>query len=309
MPKTDAALLATHAGRRFSLAPSRRWKGYLWGYFFILPNLLLTLVFFLYPLFDTIKLSFYNAGIGASQFIGLDNYRTIFQDDTFLHSVRNTFVFVLIIVPVIVIVSFTLAAIMQHMRSGAKSLFRILFYLPTICTPVVLTMVWAWMFNTNSGLLNYIVSLFGKQPTEWLGTPSLAIASMCVVVISWSIGQPVILYLSSMDSIPKDYYEAAAIDGATPFKRFVHITLPMIANTGLFVIITTTIATFQIFVVIQLLTGGGPFFSTETLVFTIYRTAFGSIQFGLASAQSIVLFVVIMAISLLQLKFFKPKTE
>ncbi|MBP1993957.1 carbohydrate ABC transporter permease [Paenibacillus eucommiae] len=290
------------------LALTRNWRGHLWGYFFILPNLLLTLVFFVYPLIDTIKLSFYDAGLGESTFIGLDNYIEIFKDSTFLHSLKNTFLYVIVIVPIIVIISFTLAGLMQNLHGRSKAFYRALFYMPVICTPVVLTMVWAWIFNMNNGLLNYIVGLLGIQPVEWLGTPSMAFIAICVIVITWSIGEPLILYLSAMESVPKEYYEAAEIDGASPIQRFFHITLPAIANTSLFVILTTTIAVFQIFVVIRLLTGGGPFNSTESLIFTIYRTAFSSVEFGVASAQSVVLFVIIMVISLVQLKFFKPKT-
>ncbi|MFD0713535.1 carbohydrate ABC transporter permease [Paenibacillus sp. GCM10027626] len=287
--------------------PSRQTRSFLWGYFFILPNLVLTLIFFIYPLFEAFRLSFYRAGLAATEFIGFDNYVRIFQEPMFVRSIGNTFLFVIIIVPVIVIASFSLAAFMQSLSPRMKTMFRMFFYLPAVCTPVVLTMVWSWMYNTNTGLLNYVVGLFGIGPVEWLGTPSMAIISICVVVITWSIGEPIILYLASMDSVPKEYYEAAEIDGASPFQRFLHITLPAIANTSLFVILTTTIAVFQIFVVIQLLTGGGPFYSTETLVFTIYRTAFVSVEFGLASAQSVILFLIIMVISLIQLKFFKPK--
>ncbi len=293
------------AGTGLPPSLSRKWKSHLWGYFFILPNLLLIILFFLYPLFEAFRLSFTDASIGPSSYIGLDNYARLFGDETFLRSLKNTLLFAVIIVPVIIVVSFTLAALMQNIGNGAKSLFRILFYVPTICTPVVLTMVWSWMYNTNTGLLNYLTGLIGFQPIEWLGSPSTAIAAMCVVVISWSIGQPLILYLSSMDAIPKEYYEAAQIDGARSLQRFRHITLPMVAHTSLFVIITTTISVFQIFVVIKLLTAGGPFYSTETLVYTIYRTAFSSTQFGLAAAQSIVLFLIIMVVSIVQLRFFK----
>lgn len=302
------ASIPVQAGRSTQRGWASRMRSYLWGYFFILPNLLLTVIFFIYPLFEAVRLSFYRAGLAATEFIGFDNYVRLFQEQMFLRSIKNTFLFVLIIAPVVVVASFTLAAFMQNLHPRMKTTYRMLFYLPAVCTPVVLTMVWSWIYNMNTGLLNYIVGLFGSGPVQWLGSPSLAVLSICAVVITWSIGEPIILYLASMDAVPKEYYEAAEIDGASPLRRFFHITLPAIANTSLFVILTTTIAVFQIFVVIQLLTGGGPFYSTETLVFTIYRTAFVSVEFGLASAQSVVLFVIIMIISLVQLKFFKPKT-
>jgi multiple sugar transport system permease protein len=287
----------------------KKWKKYIPGYLFILPNLIFVCVFLIYPLFETFKLSFYDASINTSTFVGLQNYVEIFNDDVFLNSVKNTFYFALLIVPIIVVAAFTLAAIMKDLRPKAKSFFRTLFYLPVISTPVVLTMVWAWMYDTNFGIINYFTSLLGFSPFEWLGSPTTAVIAIALVVSTWSLGQPIILYLASMDGIPKELYEAADMDGAGPMRKFFNITLPLVANTSLFVTITTTIAVFQIFVVIYLLTGGGPYYSTETLVFTIYRTAFTSLEFGKASAQGTVLFIIIMIISLIQLKFIKSKTD
>lgn len=293
-----------------SLSPVRRspkWKDALSGYLYIFPNLFFVLVFFVYPLLDTIKLSFYKADIAGQTFVGLDNYYTIFSDSVFWNSVKNTGYFAVIIVPVVVFVSFLLAALMRDLRNSAKSFFRVMFYLPVISTPVVLTMIWSWIYNTNFGILNYFRGLLGYAPTEILGTQTSAILAVSVVVATWSIGQPVILYLASVDGIPKDYYEAAEIDGASPLRKFVSITLPLVAHTTLFVTITTTIATFQIFAVIHLLTAGGPYYGTETLVYTIYRTAFTSYEFGLASAQGVVLFLIIMIIALVQLRLLKVK--
>jgi ABC-type sugar transport system permease subunit len=283
------------------------WKEVLSGYLFIFPNLLFVLIFFVYPLLDTIKLSFYKADLAGQSFVGLQNYSTVFSDPIFWNSLKNTVYFALIIVPVVVAVSFTLAALMRNMRNSSKAFFRVMFYLPVISTPVVLTMIWSWIYNTNFGILTYFRSLLGFAPTEILGTPTSAILAVSVVVATWSIGQPVILYLSSVDGIPKDYYEAAEIDGAGRLRKLTAITLPLVAHTTLFVTITTTIAAFQIFAVIYLLTGGGPYYGTETLVYTIYRTAFNSYEFGLASAQGVVLFVIIMAIALVQLRLLKVK--
>lgn len=286
-----------------------KWRQYGWGYVFIFPNLMLLFVFYLYPLLNTFRISLFDYGLGGAHFIGLDNFTHLIQNTVFLRSLRNTILFAALIVPVVVIVSLILAGLMQGLNQKAKSWYRMLFYLPDICTAVVLTMVWEWMFNMNFGLMNYLVGLVGLGPFQWLGSPSIAILSICFAVISWSLGRPIILYLASIDGIPKELYEAAEIDGASPLRKFFGITVPMIGNTSLFIVITSTIAVFQLFVVIQILTGGGPFRSTETLVFTIYRTAFVSVEFGLAAAQSVVLFVVILAIALLQLKWFKPKTD
>jgi len=297
---------------RRTLATSRvtgahKRKEVLSGYLFILPNLLLIALFFLYPLVRTFELSLFKADITSKQFVGLQNFTEIFKDSVFLNSLKNTFVFALIIVPVIVVVSFTIAGLMKDLRPSSKTIFRMIFYLPVVSTPVVLTMVWSWMYNTNIGILNYVVSWFNLGPYEWLGSPATAIIAIAVVVITWSLGQPIILYLASMDGISKELYEAADLDGAGPFRKFFKITLPLITNTTLFVSITTTISTFQIFVVIHLLTSGGPYYSTETLVYTIYRTAFTSLEFGKASAQGTILFLIIMIISLVQLRLIRSK--
>lgn len=284
-----------------------RWKEPAWGYAFVLPNLILIALFFIYPLFNTFRLSFFQADMQAETFIGLDNFKTLFADSVFLNSLKHTFYFALIIVPIIVVISFTVAGLIKDLRPSSKTLFRIIFYLPVVATPVVVTMVWAWMYNVNFGILNYLLSLIHVGPIEWLGSTSGAFLAIVIVVVTWSVGQPIILYLASMDGISKELYEAAEIDGAGPFRKFLRITLPLVANTTLFVTVTTTIATFQIFVVIHLLTRGGPYFSTETLVYTIYRTAFTATEFGAASAQGVVLFVIIMIIALVQLRLIRSK--
>jgi ABC-type sugar transport system permease subunit len=251
----------------------------------------------------------YDVGLSGKSFTGFNNYVEIFHDSAFLKSLRNTFYYVLVIVPTTIVLSFSLAGLMHGIRPRAKSWFRFLIYIPEVSTPVVLAMVWAWMYNTNFGLLNYLTAALGLGRYEWLGSPSTAFMAICIVVISWSIGQPVVLYLASMDGISRELYEAADIDGASVFRKFTHIMLPLISNTSLFVIISTTISVFQIFVVINLLTGGGPIYSTESLVFTIYRTAFKSVEYGKASAQSVILFLIIVAISIVQLRLFRSKND
>lgn len=286
----------------------RGWKEPAWGYAFILPNLLLIALFFLYPLFNTFRLSLYRANLQTREFVGLRNFQALFGDSVFLNSLKHTFYFALLIVPIIVVISFTVAGLLKDLRPSSKTLFRVIFYLPVVTTPVVVTMVWAWMYNVNFGILNYLLHLAKLGPVEWLGSTSGAFVAIVIVVVTWSVGQPIILYMASMDGISKELYEAADLDGAGPLRKFARITLPLVANTTLFVTVTTTISTFQIFVVIHLLTRGGPYYSTETLVYTIYRTAFTSLEFGAASAQGAVLFVIIMIIALVQLRLIRPKS-
>ncbi|SDD07229.1 multiple sugar transport system permease protein [Paenibacillus sp. UNCCL117] len=284
-------------------------RNLLWSYLFIGPNLLFLLMFLIIPLFYTIYLSFFQADIYNSAFIGLDNYRGLFKETLFLKSFMNTFYFVLIIVPCVVVFSLIVAAMMQGFHTHAKSFFRLMFYLPVVSTPVVLSLVWSWMYNPSYGIVKYFAELIGFGAVDVFSGQLSAILALSGIVITWMVGQPIILYLSAMDGVSKELYEAAELDGAGPVRAFFSITLPMIAHTTLLIVVTSTISVFQIFVVIHLLTSGGPYHGTESLVYTIYRTAFISLEFGKASAQSVILFMIILVISLLQFRFMKSKLD
>ncbi|MFD0678604.1 MULTISPECIES: carbohydrate ABC transporter permease [unclassified Paenibacillus] len=281
----------------------------MWSYFFIGPNLLFLTVFLVFPLLYTFYLSLFKADIYTSAFVGFDNYRSLFGEDLFRKSFVNTFYFVLIIVPCVVIMSLVIAAFMQGFHKISKSFFRLVFYLPVVSTPVVLSLVWGWMYNPSFGIIKYFSELLGFGSVDVFSGQLSAIMALSGVVVTWMVGQPIILYLSGMDGVSKELYEAAEIDGASPIRTFFSITLPLISHTTILIVITSTISVFQIFVVIHLLTGGGPFHGTESLVYTIYQTAFVSLEFGKASAQSVILFVIILIISLLQFRFMKSKTD
>lgn len=284
----------------------RQW---MWSYFFIGPNLLFLTVFLVLPLVYTFYLSLFEADIYKSSFVGFENYRLLFGEELFRKSFVNTFYFVLLIVPCVVIMSLIIAACMQGFHKLSKSFFRLVFYLPVVSTPVVLSLVWGWMYNPSFGIIKYFSELLGFGAVDVFSGQLSAILALSGVVLTWMVGQPIILYLSGMDGVSKELYEAAEIDGAGPLRTFFSITLPMISHTTILIVITSTISVFQIFVVIHLLTGGGPFHGTESLVYTIYQTAFVSLAFGKASAQSVILFIIILIISLLQFRFMNAKTD
>ncbi|MDQ0898974.1 MULTISPECIES: carbohydrate ABC transporter permease [unclassified Paenibacillus] len=284
-------------------------REWLWSYFFIGPNLLFLFVFLVFPLFYTFYLSFFEADIYSSVFIGFDNYSNLFGEELFRKAFVNTFYFVLIIVPCVIVISLVIAAFMQGFHKVSKSFFRLIFYLPVVSTPVVLSLVWAWMYNPSFGIIKYFSEVLGFGSVDVFSGQLSAILALSGIVVTWMVGQPIILYLSGMDGVPKDLYEAAEIDGAGALRTFFSITLPMISHTTLLIVITSTISVFQIFVVIHLITGGGPFHGTESLVYTIYRTAFVSLEFGKASAQSVILFFIILIISLLQFRLMKTKLD
>lgn len=282
-------------------------KQHLWGYFFILPSLAFILVFSVYPLFYTGLLSLFEADMFSKVFVGIQNYTKLIHDQLFMQSFLNTFYYVLIIVPAVVLISLVIAAMMQGFNKVSQSMFRLVFYLPVVSTPVVLSLVWLWMYNPSFGIVTYFSSLLEAGPLDVFGSKTSAIFALSAVVVTWMVGQPIILYLSSMDGISKDLFEAAEMDGANWFQTFIKITLPMISHTTLLIVITSTINVFQIFVVIHLLTSGGPYHATESLVYTIYRTAFVSSEFGMASAQSIVLLFIISIIAVIQFKVLRTK--
>lgn len=284
-------------------------REWMWSYFFIGPNLVFLTVFMILPLFYTFYLSFFEADIYSSAFVGLENYRSLFGEELFRKAFVNTFYFVLIIVPCVIVISLVFAALMQGFHKLGKSFFRLVFYLPVVSTPVVLSLVWGWMYNPSFGIIKYFSEKLGFGAVDVFSGQLSAILALSGVVLTWMVGQPIILYLSAMDGVSKELYEAAEIDGAGPLRSFFSITLPMISHTTVLIVITSTISVFQIFVVIHLLTGGGPYHGTESLVYTIYRTAFVSLEFGKASAQSVILFFIILVISLLQFRLMKSKSD
>jgi multiple sugar transport system permease protein len=166
-----------------------------------------------------------------------------------------------------------------------------------------------WLFNHTFGLLNYLIGLFGIEPIAWLGTPMRALLSVMVVLVTFTIGQPIILFLAALGGIPADLYEAAMIDGANSRNRFFKITMPLLKPTILFVLVTQIIGTFQVFVIILLLTNGGPANSTQTIVFRIYQTAFDFFNFGYASALAVVMLIIVSLIAWLNFRFLGKDTE
>ncbi|THF77309.1 carbohydrate ABC transporter permease [Cohnella fermenti] len=280
-----------------------------WGFFFILPFLLVFAAFEIYPFLDAIYLSLFDYGIGRKEWIGFGNYSHLLGDDVFLKSIRNTFLLVLGVVPLSVGFSLAAASIVIHKSAAVASFFRASFYLPIVTSQVILSIAWLWIYNPMTGVANYGLSLFGIEPVMWLSDSSVTLVAVIIVVITWCVGQPFILYLAGLGGIPSSYYEAASIDGASPWRKFWSITLPLLKPTTLYVVVTTTIGAFQTFVVIQLLTGGGPNYSTTTIMYMLYETAFKYGNLGLASAMGVLLAVLISIFSLIQFKFFRSDVE
>jgi ABC-type sugar transport systems, permease components len=280
-----------------------------WAYFFLFPAYFFFIIFTLIPLVQGLGFSFYNVGLRERTFIGFDNFERLFDDPVFWKALVNTLLIVAGVVPTVVILSLLIAVTVFPLYKWVQTAFRVAFYLPVVASGVVLSMVWLWILHPSHGLLNYLIGLFGFEPIAWLGTPKMALVSVMTVVVTFTIGQPVILFLAGLGGIPADLYEAAMIDGANSRARFFRITLPLLKPTTLFVTVTQVIGVFQVFVVVLLLTKGGPANGTQTIVYRMYEMAFDTFQFGYASAIGLVLIIIIGVISWIQFRFFGADTE
>ena len=181
-------------------------------------------------------------------------------------------------------------------------MFRLLYYLPVVTPLSIAAVIWQWIYHPQMGLLNAALSTFGVAPRNWLGDPKIAMFSVIIVAIWAGLGYKMVIFLAALQGIPESYYEAAMIDGANKLDLFRHITLPLLRPTTLYVFITSLISSFQVFGLVNVLTGGGPLDATNVLVMHIYRRAFSDYQFGEASAMSFVLFAIILVFTLVQWK-------
>lgn len=288
---------------------SLRWSNNLTAYGFLLPFLVPFAVFVFYPVFRAIYISFFDYTPYGVNWNGIGNYRTLMQDAVFLTSLWNTIRIVMIVVPTSMAVALLISVIIVGRSAFTQSFFRASFYLPVVASAVASSLIWRYIYEENYGFANHVLSLLGIPPVSWLSSAGMALGSLSTTVIFSSIGVPVILYTASLAAIPRTYYEACEIDGATSWGKFIHITLPLLKPTLLYLAVTGTIGAFQIFTVVMLLTGGGPNYATTTIAYLLYKTAFAYSNFGLASAIGIVLLLIIGVISFVQFKYFSTDVE
>jgi multiple sugar transport system permease protein len=237
-------------------------------------------------------------GISSPVYIGLENYRTMFgEDDRFYISIRNTMYYAFCAVPASQLFALFLAAMLKKSFAG-RYFFRTVFYLPSVVSGVATYLVWRWMFDTNIGVFNYILSFLGIQGPSWLLDTKWAMPSLIIMSLSFC-GGAMLIFLAGLQNIPEQLYEAAKIDGASPIKQFIHVTIPMLSPVIFFNLIMGIIDSFQVFAQPWIMTEGGPIDATYVYGIHIYNSAFKYFTFGYASALAWVLFLVIMVISLL----------
>jgi multiple sugar transport system permease protein len=281
-----------------------------WCYVFIAAPVLVFLAFTLYPICSAFIMSFQKYNVLQSEWIGFDNYKHIFTDPLFGKAFINTTIFTVATVPVNVLISLGLALLIFKLGKKAQTFFKASFYLPAVASGVTISLVWFWIFDPMpEGILNQVVHLFGINNVNWLGKKDIALFSIILMTYLGGHGAGIILYLASLGGIPKTIYEAASIDAASAWSKFRNITWPLLKPTTLYMFVTGIIGSFQVFISIYLMTGGGPDHATTTIAYLIYQHAFEYFDFGLAAAESFVLAFIIVIVSVLQFKYMGSDVE
>jgi raffinose/stachyose/melibiose transport system permease protein len=278
-----------------------------WGvYLFLIPALTIYVVFGLYPFFETFKISFFQwDGISSSPlFVGLGNYIEIFtKDKTWWHSVGNAVAVAAFAMFAQNAVALFLAVLVDRDLKG-KNFYRLVFYIPPVLSLIVVGLIWRFIYNHEYGILNYWLRLIGLEhiARPWLADPKTALLSVAVVQSWQGLGNAFLLFLAGLQVIPIELFEAAQVDGANGWQRFVHITIPSLIPVGTLVSILTLLGTMQTFPLVMAMTNGGPGFHTEVPVTRIYKTAFESFQFGYATAEAVILGLILLIVSIAQLR-------
>ncbi|MCC8183134.1 MAG: sugar ABC transporter permease, partial [Clostridiales bacterium] len=236
-------------------------------------------------------------------------YVELFNDKIFRKALLNTFIIVVVSVPVTCVFSLWVSSVIYKLRGPLLSFFRCVFYLPVVTGSVAVTVVWKWIYNYRTGVLNDVLTNLGviDSNVNWLGDPSTALACIIVILLTTSVGQPIVLYVSALGNVDSSLTEAAQVDGATDFQVFWKIKWPQMMPTTLYILVITTINSFQCFALIQLLTSGGPTNSTNTVMYYIYYTAFKLYRLGYGNAMGVVLAIFIALLSALQFKLAEEK--
>ena len=274
----------------------------MWGYLMIAPLVLGLGVFFYLALGASFFVSLTKWDVlSAPEWVGLENYRTLFADPTFRRALWNTTYYTLLSVPIGVIVSLALAvALDTNLRFC--NFYRLIFFLPVLTMPVAIGVVWNWIYNPDFGLFNQVFRLFDGPRIKWLTDPHFAMPALVILAVWQGSGYGMIIFLAGLQNIPKEYYEAAQIDGATGWHRFRFITLPLLSPTMFFVTVTSLISAFQVFDVVYAMTAGRASDTLRTVVYMIYEEGFRYFRMGQATAVAWILFAIILVVTAVQLR-------
>lgn len=283
-------------------------KNWIWAYGFVAPTILGLLILNIIPIFQTFYLSFHKSGAfgKGDKFIGLKNYTKLFSDPQVWQATWNTLRYMLLVVPPTIVISLILAVILNSKIKG-RNFYRSVYFLPMVAAPAAITMVWKWLYNTQFGLINHVLGYFGVAPIAWIDDPQFAMYSVAIIGIWGSIGYNMILLLAGLQEIPKDYYEAATMDGATPIKKLFSITLPLLSPQIFFVLVTSIISSLQVFdtIYMMILNTSPAYDSTVSLVYLFYNNTFKYSDKGYGSTIVILLLAIIMLITVIQVRLQK----
>lgn len=274
-------------------------------YLFLLPAVVVLVLFFFIPFFQTIGLSFfgYDTSLYNPDFVGLDNYKKLITSPVFYKVMANTFIYLIFAVPFLTVFPLFLA-ILINQKIRCVTLYKILIYLPVIVSIVVAAIAFKWLY-AQTGILNYFVEQLGYNPIGWLTDPKYSLYSVAIVTIWKGVGNYMMIYLASLMSVPQDLYEACDIDGASFFRKHLTVTVPHLMPTIALVSTISAISAMKVFAEIYVMTKGGPLNSSKTIVYYIYERAFENLDLGYASALSVVLLLVVLAFSIINVVFFE----
>ncbi len=296
-----------------ALSPARRFfRRYGWGYAFVLPSMLVFVLFRLVPVVFSFLISLQNFRLsGNSTWVGLQNYADAFttQSGVFVDALKNTLFYTVFTVTANVFVGLILASLIQPLGKYAQTFFRAAFYLPAVTSAVIIALIWRWMFNTQWGFLNYLLSLVHLGPVKWLSDPAIALRSITLSTVLTVPATAVVLFSAAMGGIPTELYEAAELEGAGPIRRWWSITLPLIKPTTLYLTVLYTIASFEVFDKIFIMVPSGVGNSTQVIVTQIYQNGFQQFRYGVAAAQAFILFLIIASVAALQFRFLRSNVE
>jgi len=285
----------------------REMKNWAWAYALIAPTVLLIIILNVWPIIQTVWYSFQNAkGMKAPSFVGLSNYVQIVQDESVWRALKNSAFYAICTVPIGVAISL-ITAVFLNTSIRAKGFFRVLYFLPVISAPAAITMVWRWLFNSEYGIVNFVLGKMGIQGPNWIGEGKYLMFVVMIIGIWTMIGYNMVILLAGLQSIPRSYYEASEIDGAGAIRKFWNITVPLVTPTLFFVVLTSMISALQVFDIVFMMLGrDNPAKRTsETLVYLFYERTFVQYNQGYGSAIAVLILIIILILTAVQFKLQK----
>lgn len=276
-----------------------------WAFLFILVNLVLFIIFFAWPALLGVYYSLTDYNGHVASFVGFDNYIQLFQDDRFYKAMSRTFLYTAIGVPLLYISSLFVSVLLTSKYTRGKNIAKVIFFFPWLVSPIVVGVLWRWLFGESFGFINYVIQLLGGNAIAWSSDGNYAFVVLLFATVWAGTAFNMLIFMGAILNIPKSLYEAAEVDGGSGWQKFWHITLPSLKPASFLVILLSIFNLMKEFPMVQALTNGGPGTDTTFIVQYIYETGFDQMKIGYASAASMVLFIILLIISLLQFKFAK----